>query len=117
MSVTSVPNLLKIDANSTPTAPLPMMAIDFGVSGEIDRFVTRDDVLAIDVDPRHAARRRSSRDDDFAREQCRSPPPPDTSTLPPPASRPLPLIHSILFFLKRNSTPLVMLVTILALRW
>jgi hypothetical protein len=33
MRVTSLPKLLKIDANSTPTAPLPMMAIDFGTFG------------------------------------------------------------------------------------
>ena len=30
--VTSLPNRRKIDANSTPTAPLPMIAIDFGTS-------------------------------------------------------------------------------------
>ena len=32
MIVTSLPKRLKIDANSTPTAPLPMIAIDFGTS-------------------------------------------------------------------------------------
>ena len=32
MIVTSLPKRRKIDANSTPTAPLPMMAIDFGTS-------------------------------------------------------------------------------------
>ena len=30
--VTSLPNLLKMDANSTPTAPLPMIAMLFGTS-------------------------------------------------------------------------------------
>ena len=30
--VTSLPKRRKIDANSTPTAPLPMIAIDFGTS-------------------------------------------------------------------------------------
>ena len=30
--VTSLPKRRKIDANSTPTAPLPMIAIDFGIS-------------------------------------------------------------------------------------
>ena len=38
------------------------------------------------------------------------------STLPLPASRPLPLIQSILFFLNRNSTPPVRPLTILSLR-
>ncbi len=33
ISVTSLPNRRKIDANSTPTAPLPMIAIDFGTAG------------------------------------------------------------------------------------
>ena len=32
MIVTSLPKRRKIDANSTPTAPLPMMTIDFGTS-------------------------------------------------------------------------------------
>ena len=32
MIVTSLPNRRKIEANSTPTAPLPMMTIDFGIS-------------------------------------------------------------------------------------
>ena len=31
MIVTSLPNRRKIDANSTPTAPLPMITIDFGI--------------------------------------------------------------------------------------
>ena len=63
--VTSLPNRRKIDANSTPTAPLPRIAIDFGTSRKCDRFVARDDALAIDLDARHAARRRSGRDDDL----------------------------------------------------
>ena len=32
MIVTSLPKRRKIDANSTPTAPLPMMTSDFGTS-------------------------------------------------------------------------------------
>ena len=32
MIVTSLPKRRKIDANSTPTAPLPRMTIDFGTS-------------------------------------------------------------------------------------
>ena len=63
--VTSLPKRRKIDANSTPTAPLPMIAIDFGTSCRMDRLVARDDALAIDLDAGHAARRRSGRDDDL----------------------------------------------------
>jgi hypothetical protein len=33
ITVTSLPKLLKIEANSTPTAPLPMMAIVLGTDG------------------------------------------------------------------------------------
>ena len=65
MIVTSLPKRRKIDANSTPTAPLPMIAIDFGISLQPDGFVAGDDARAIDFDPRHAARRRPGRDDDF----------------------------------------------------
>ena len=50
----------------------------------------------------------------FASSVCFSPS--TTSTLPPPASRAVPLIQVILFFLNRNSTPLVRPVTILSLR-
>ena len=45
---------------------------------------------------------------------CRSPS--TSSTLPWPARRAVPLIHSIRFFLNRNSTPLVKPLTILSLR-
>ena len=50
----------------------------------------------------------------FASSVCLSPS--TTSTLPLPASRAVPLIQSILFFLNRNSMPLVRPVTILSLR-
>ena len=117
MTVTSLPNRRKIDANSTPTAPLPRIAIDARHLGQMDRLVARDDRAPVDRDAGHAARRRPGGDDDLARPSSvarrrrRS-----TSTRPPPASRPVPLIQSILFFLKRNSTPLVRPVTILSLR-
>ncbi len=35
INVTSLPKRRKIDANSTPTAPLPMTAIDFGTSARL----------------------------------------------------------------------------------
>ena len=49
-----------------------------------------------------------------ARSVCFSPS--NTSTALPPASRAVPLIQSILFFLNRNSTPLESPVTIRSLR-
>src|SRR5439155_22075573 len=36
-----------------------------GDASQVDRFVARDDPLAVDFDPRHAARGRSGCDDDF----------------------------------------------------
>src|SRR5262245_40147605 len=50
----------------------------------------------------------------FASTVCLSPS--TTSIVPGPASRAVPLIHVILFFLNRNSTPLVRPPTILSLR-
>jgi hypothetical protein len=44
-----------------------MITSVFGTSRSADRFVAGDDPLAIDVDPRHAARRRAGGDDDLAR--------------------------------------------------
>ena len=43
-----------------------------------------------------------------------SPPSPVTTTWPGPAMRPAPLIHSALFFLNRNSMPLVSWPTLLS---
>ena len=106
MIVTSLPKRRKIDANSTPTAPLPMIAIDFGTSR---RWIASSLVMmrlrSISMpgtlrgaDP--VATMISLR----ARSVCFSPS--NTSTPPLPASRAVPLIQSILFFLNRNSTPL-----------
>ena len=67
MIVTSLPKRRKIDANSTPTAPLPRMAIDFGTSLQVDRLIARDDALAIDLHAGHAARRGTGGDHDLAR--------------------------------------------------
>ena len=52
--VTSLPNRRKIDANSTPTAPLPMIAMRLRHLAQVNRFVARDDALAIDLDAGHA---------------------------------------------------------------
>ena len=60
--VTSLPNRRKIDANSTPTAPLPRISDRLRHLGEVNRLVARDDALAIDLDARDAARRRAGRD-------------------------------------------------------
>ena len=68
-------------------------------------FVARQDALAIDLDARHAARRRTGGDDDLlARPQRLRVALEDVDGLPP-VSRAVPLIQSILFFLKRNSMP------------
>ena len=114
--VTSLPKLRKIDANSTPTAPLPMIAIDFGTSFRwiasslvmmrlwsivMPGTLRGDDPVATMISLRACS-------------VCVSPS--KTSTPPLPVRRAVPLIQSILFFLNRNSTPLVSPVTILSLR-
>ena len=63
--VTSLPKRRKIEANSTPTAPLPMIAIAFGTSLKPIASSLVMIRCAIDLDARHAARRRSGGDDDF----------------------------------------------------
>ena len=116
MMVTSLPKRRKIDANSTPTAPLPMIAIDFGIA-----FMLIASSLVM-IRLRSISMPGTLRGCDpvatmisfFAASVCLSPS--VISTMPLPARRPEPLIQSILFFLKRNSTPPVSPLTILSLR-
>ena len=116
MMVTSLPKRRKIDPNSTPTAPLPMMTIDFGISFmwiASSLVMIRFRSISIPgtlrgVEP--VATMISLR----AVRVCFCPS--VTSTLPLPASRPLPLIQSILFFLNSSSMPPVSCLTILSLR-
>ncbi len=114
--VTSLPKRLKIDANSTPTAPLPMITMVFGTSRRpiaSSLVMMRLRSISMPGTPRGAdpvATMISSR----ARSVCCSPS--NTSTPPLPVSRAVPLIQSILFFLNRNSTPLVRPVTTRSLR-
>ena len=63
--MTSLPKRRKIDANSTPTAPLPMIDDRLGDLLQADRLVARDDALAIELDAGHAARLRAGGDDDL----------------------------------------------------
>ncbi len=109
--VTSLPKRLKIDANSTPTAPLPMITMLFGTSRRpmaSSLVMMRLRSISMPGTPRGVdpvATMISLR----ARSVCCSPS--NTSTPPLPVSRAVPLIQSILFFLNRNSTPLVRPVT------
>ena len=114
--MTSLPNRLKMDANSTPTAPLPRIAIDFGTSR---RPIASSLVMMRLRSMRMPGTLRGA--DPVAtmislraRSCCASPS--KTSTPPLPVSRAVPLIQSILFFLKRNSTPLVRPLTMRSLR-
>ena len=116
MIVTSLPNRRKIDANSTPTAPLPMIAIDFGTSR---RWIASSLVMmrlrSISMPGTlRGAEPVATMISLRARSVCVSPS--KTSTPPLPVSRAVPLIQSILFFLNRNSTPLVRPSTMRSLR-
>ena len=116
MIVTSLPNRRKMDANSTPTAPLPRMTIDLGISfkpiaSSLVMIRLRSIVMPGTLRGCDPVATMISR---VAESICAWPS--VTSTLPLPASRPLPLIQSILFFLKRSSMPPVRPLTILSLR-
>ncbi len=90
---------------------------------QVNRFVAEDDLLAIDLDARHAARRRAGGDDDLFRRRERLlaavVPSVDrrrASLDAPPVRRAVPLIQSILFFLNSISMPPVRPEIILSLR-
>ena len=85
---------------------------------QVNGFVAEDDALAVDLDAGHAARRRAGGDDDFLRRRQRllAPSCSVTSTPCSPVRRAVPLIQSILFFLKSISMPPVSPDTILSLR-
>jgi hypothetical protein len=114
MIVTFDPNAAKTSANSQPTAPAPTIAIDFGAFSRISASSLEMIVVLFSSSPACGS--------PFTREPvqittafvavCVSafPSAPTTFTDLPPASAPVPLIHVILFFLKRNSTPFEFLV-------
>ena len=52
--VTSAPKLLKIDANSTPTAPEPITTSDFGISVDLQNLVVRQNRVVRLVARQHA---------------------------------------------------------------
>src|SRR4051812_774082 len=116
ISVTSLPKRRKIEPNSTPTAPVPMITIDLGIAlSPIASSLVMIRLRSISTpgtlrgcDP--VATMISLR----AVSVCCCPS--VTSTLPFPARRPLPLIQSILFFLNSSSTPPVRPLTIRSLR-
>src|SRR5262245_48184681 len=115
MMVTSLPNWRKIDANSTPTAPLPRMAIEAGISGRlmasslVMMFFRSTAIFGTVLGADPVATMISFADSTrfFA---------PVTSTLPAPRRLAVPVIDSTLFFRNRNSTPLVSPATIAFLR-
>ena len=116
-TVTLVPKRWKMEANSTPTAPAPIMTIDLGIAG---RF--RISLLVSRVLP-SASRPGSMRASEpvastifFAVISCVAPWGSVTLILPGPEILPRPRIMSTLFFFSRNSTPLASLVTTLVLR-
>ena len=63
--VTSLPKRRKIEANSTPTAPLPMITIDFGTSRRLIASSLVMIRLLVDFDAWNAARLRAGGHDDL----------------------------------------------------
>ena len=66
-TVTSVPKRLKTEANSTPTAPAPMIASVLRNRGEIQNFDVGQDALGVGLQARQHARFRSRRQQDVLR--------------------------------------------------
>ena len=116
MTVTSVPKRLKMDANSTPTAPAPIIARLFGTAV---RF--RISIL-VRMNSASGSRPGSMRASDpvammmFLASSVCAPASDFTSTLPPPFSVANPAIRSTFARFSRNSTPLACLLTIPSLR-
>ncbi len=114
--VTSLPKRRKMDANSTPTAPLPRITIDFGTSlkpiaSSLVMMRLRSISMPGTLRGWEPVATTISR---VAESICVCPS--VISTLPLPARRPLPLIQSILFLRNRSSIPPVRPFTILSLR-
>ena len=115
MIVTSLPNLRKMEANSTPTAPLPRITSERGSSCRwIASSLVMMRVRSMSTPGTLRGVEPVATMISLASSVCFSPS--KTSTLPLPASRAVPLIQSILFFLKRNSMPRVRPLTTLSLR-
>ena len=106
-TVTSAPRRRQTEPSSSPMTPAPMTIIDFGtaerasapVESTIRAWSTSTPGRRDGSDPVAMTMLRAS--------STVSPPAPVTVTLPGPVMRPKPLIHSTLFFLNRNSMPLV----------
>jgi hypothetical protein len=102
ISVTWLPKRLKMDANSTPTAPLPMIAIDFGtVAMWIASSLVMIRLRSISMPGTLRAVDPVATTISLPSTICGAAPSAVTSTLPPPRRRPVPAMRSILFFLNR----------------
>ena len=114
--LTSAPNRLNMEANSTPTAPAPMIISDFGTACRfrISMFVRIESASGCSPGSMRASEPVAIRM--FLVSSSCVPLSVVTSTLPGPLITPKPLIHSTLFFFIRNSTPLACFCTMPFLR-
>ncbi len=111
ISVTCDPKALKTSANSQPTAPAPTITIDLGAFSRMS--ASSDEMIVVLFSSRPDLRQTAARGNRsemmtafFASCFSSLPSAVLTATTFLPASVPVPLIHVILFFLNRNSTPL-----------
>ena len=65
--LTSVPKRLNMEANSTPTAPAPMIISDFGTAVQVQNFDVGQDEFGIGLQPGQHARFRAGGDQDILR--------------------------------------------------
>ncbi len=115
-TVTLVPNELKIDANSTPTAPAPTITSVFGTAGSC-----KISMLLRTVFPSMSTPGRERAAEPVPNMICVASisvifPSDSTLTRPGPAHRPQPWILSTLFLRNKNSMPLACLLTTISLR-
>ncbi len=115
-TVTLVPNELKIEANSTPTAPAPTITRVFGTAGSFRISMLLSTVcpsISIPGSDRAAEPVPNMMCVASISEVC---PSFSTVTFPGPAQRPQPCTLSTLFLRNRNSMPLACLLTTISLR-
>ena len=114
--LTAAPNFRNMDANSTPTAPAPIIASDFGtvVRFKISTLVRIKSGSGCNPGTMRAVDPVAIRM--FFASWVSVPPSVLTSTFPAPRKVAKPLIHCTLFFFIKNSTPLACLFTMPFLR-
>ncbi len=115
-TVTSAPSRRQTEPSSRPITPAPTTIIFFGTLGRLSAPVEETTVFSsISTPGRRATSEPVAMTIAFVSSVVSVPSAAFATTLPGAAMRPSPLIQSILFFLKRNATPLTLAATVSSL--